>query len=252
MKLTRVKPINLIQELKAMWLLKKQEPLGIIAQVKSRHLTYLSRSKLLQLVVSLKEIKNNGVEGQLVEAGCALGGSLVLLAAYAPDRTISVYDTFEMIPPPGDEDPPEVHERYAIISSGKSKGIGGDLYYGYRGDLREFVTGQIRDILGAEAVNRIELHKGLLQDTMALDGPIAFAHIDVDWYDPVKTCIVRLWPLLPKGGILIFDDYYDWGGCKKAVDEFFLGRTDMKFDGSAGNMKVTKLSAAKEANVSLA
>jgi hypothetical protein len=72
-----------------------------------------------------------------------------------------------------------------------------------------------------EAVNRTHLHKELLQDTMALEGPVAFADIDVDWDDPVKTCIDRLWSLLPRGGILIFDIYSDWGGCKKAVDEFF-------------------------------
>jgi asparagine synthase (glutamine-hydrolysing) len=224
------------------WLsLAKHDTKGIVRQIKERRLTYLTQRKLLQLIKTIKEIESKQVEGRFVEAGCALGGSLVLIAAYAPGREISVYDTFEMIPAPGDEDPPEVHERYATIQSGKSKGIGGDVYYGYRGDLREFVTNQIHEAVGVEAVNRTHLHKGLLQDTMALEGPVAFAHIDVDWYDPVKTCIVRLWPLLPRGGVLIFDDYFDWGGCKKAVDEFFLDRTDMKCDSTAGNFKVTKL-----------
>lgn len=236
-----MKPTRTIRKAVQLGFPFRRDKLGIVAQIKARHLTYLSPRKLDQLIVSLKEIEDKGVEGRLVEAGCALGGSLVLIAAYAPNRAISVYDTFEMIPPPGEEDPPEVHKRYAVIVSGESKGIGGEEYYGYRGDLREFVLSQISELVGAEAINQIDLHKGLLQDTMALDTPVAFAHIDVDWYDPVKACIVRLWPLLPKGGILIFDDYFDWGGCKKAVDEFFQGRSDMTFDDSAGNMKVTKI-----------
>lgn len=222
-------------------LLARHDTRGIVAQIAARRLTYLSQNKLVQLIRSLEEIEKKRVAGRLVEAGCALGGSLVLISAYAPGRAISVYDTFEMIPPPGPEDPPEVHDRYRVILSGKSEGIGGDLYYGYRGDLRDFVTRQVAEVAGAEAVQRIELHKGLVQDTLVLEEPVAFAHIDVDWYEPVQTCILRLWPLLPKGGILVFDDYFDWGGCKKAVDEFFLGRTDMVFDSSAGNLKVTKL-----------
>lgn len=217
------------------------DPKGIAAQIHDRRLTYLSPQKLGMLVTSLEEVNRNGIEGRLVEAGCALGGSLTLLAAYAPDREISVYDTFEMIPPPGPEDPPDVHARYEVIAKGESKGIGGDVYYGYRGDLRDFVRQQVSEIVGTQAVDRIDLHKGLLQDTLALDEPVAFAHIDVDWYDPVKACLERLWPLMPSGGILILDDYFDWGGCRKAADGFFDTRDDMIFDDSAGNMKVTKV-----------
>ena len=210
-------------------------------KIKRRHLTYLSEAKLVQLIESLSEINDAGIEGRLVEAGCALGGSLVLISTYSAGREISVFDTFEMIPPPGPEDPADVHERYETIVSGQSAGIGGETYYGYRGDLRGFVTTQINELVGADAQSRITFNKGLLQDTMHLNEPIAFAHIDVDWYDPVKTSLMRLWPLMPIGGIIIFDDYFDWGGCKKAVDEFFEQRDDMKFDGSSGNMKLTKI-----------
>ena len=33
-----------------------------------------------------------------------------------------------------------------------------------------------------------------------------------------------LYPLLRKGGILIIDDYGQWKGCRKAVDEFFIDK----------------------------
>lgn len=230
-----------LSEAKARLILIGEDPKGIVSQIRNRRLTYLSQRKMLQIIRTLREIDKNGIEGRILEAGCALGGSLVLIASYAPDRAISVYDTFEMIPAPGPEDPPDVHKRYATIISGRSKGIGGDTYYGYRGDLQGYVLSNVRELVGNEAIERIELYKGLLQDTMIVDEPVAFAHIDVDWYDPVKTCIIRIWPMLAKGGSLIFDDYFDWGGCKKAVDEYFHGRSDMAFDDRAGNMKVIKL-----------
>ena len=226
---------------KARFTTSKKDPKGIMSKIVGRRLTYLSRRKMLQLLTVLHDIERNGIEGQIIEAGCALGGSLVLIATYSPNRKISVYDTFEMIPPPGPKDPPEVHERYATIVSGTSKGISGDTYYGYRGDLREFVLDQLVELVGYDAALRTHFHKGLLQDTMNLEDPVAFAHIDVDWYDPVMTSIVRIWPLLTKGGVLVFDDYFDWGGCKAAVDEYFNGRKDMEFDHSGGNLKVTKL-----------
>lgn len=52
------------------------------------------------------------------------------------------------------------------------------------------------------------------------DQKIAVAHIDCDWYDPVKFCLAAVNSRLSKGSTLIFDDYYDYGGCRTAVDEF--------------------------------
>jgi asparagine synthase (glutamine-hydrolysing) len=42
----------------------------------------------------------------------------------------------------------------------------------------------------------------------------------VYWYLPVKICLERIFPMLVIGGSLIIDDYYDWGGCQKATDEY--------------------------------
>jgi hypothetical protein len=207
--------------------------------VRSRNLTYLSDAKLLRLVESIQEIHAGRIGGSLVEAGCALGGSLVIIAAYSSGKQIDVYDTFEMIPPPTKDDPAEVHQRYSVIKQGESKGIGGDIYYGYRKDLLGFVKKQVSEFIGPEALDNITFHKGLLQDNMSLSGPIAFAHIDVDWYESVKCATERLWPILEPGGMLVFDDYNDWGGCKKAVDEYFKGASNCEFD-SGANLIVRK------------
>jgi asparagine synthase (glutamine-hydrolysing) len=56
---------------------------------------------------------------------------------------------------------------------------------------------------------------------------VAFAHIDCDWYDSVKTSLERITPNLSSGGILVIDDYYAYSGCKKAVDEFLEKNPDL-------------------------
>lgn len=55
--------------------------------------------------------------------------------------------------------------------------------------------------------------------TLHPDGPIALAHIDCDWYEPVKVCLQRITPSLTYGARVIIDDYFDYGGTQKAVDE---------------------------------
>jgi asparagine synthase (glutamine-hydrolysing) len=77
---------------------------------------------------------------------------------------------------------------------------------------------------------------------MKIDSPVAFAHIDVDWYDPVMYCIKNISPKLILGGSMIFDDYHAWGGCRKAVDEYLrtvIGQFEL--NDKAGSMKITKI-----------
>ena len=52
-------------------------------------------------------------------------------------------DTFEMIPPLTDKDPVEVMNDIKKLEL-ESKGIGGDIYYGYRSDLLEFVSHNVK------------------------------------------------------------------------------------------------------------
>ena len=81
---------------------------------------------------------------------------------------------------------------------------------------------------------------------MTIDAPVAFAHIDVDWYEPVKVSLERIFPYLSAGGCIVLDDYHDWGGCKKATDEF-LATVPGQFilsddrDGSVSIVKTMKI-----------
>ncbi|WP_445372685.1 TylF/MycF/NovP-related O-methyltransferase [Methylomonas sp. HW2-6] len=215
----------------------------LIADIRSRKLTYLSERKLASLLNTCRAIEEANLPGIFIEAGCALGGSAVLIATTKNTvRPFFIYDVFGMIPPPTKEDTQDVHDRYRTIVEGKSTGIDGDKYYGYQDNLYDTVKSN----LGAFGINReeqsVSLIKGLVQDTMKIDQPVAFAHIDVDWYEPVMTCIRRVFPNLVLGGSIILDDYHDWGGCRKAVDEYLREVTgQFVLDDSARSLKVTRV-----------
>ena len=78
----------------------------------------------------------------------------------------------------------DVHDRYRIIVEGKSKGIGGDNYYGYVDNLYEVVQSNLSSFGINSKERSVLLIKGLVQETLKIDQPVAFAHIDVDWYAP--------------------------------------------------------------------
>lgn len=135
------------------------------------------------------------------------------LIAETPERLFHVHDVFGMIPRPTSQDTEDVQDRYRTISTGQARGIGGDEYYGYTENLFEKVLWNMRRSGVDCASRRVHLVKGLVQETLHPRGAIALAHIDVDWYDPVKTWLERLFRRLSLGGSLILDDYHDWGGC---------------------------------------
>ena len=171
------------------------------------------------------QIESMELPGSIVEAGTALGGSAIVLArSKAPARQMLVYDTFGMIPPPSARDGSDVHKRYRTIAQGKSKGIAGHSYYGYRSNLLDEVTQSFEQFGIIPEANRVTFTKGRFETTMNIDGAVALAHLDCDWYESVKTCLERIEPHLVAGGRFVIDDYYSWPGCTSAVDEFFASR----------------------------
>jgi Macrocin-O-methyltransferase (TylF) len=193
----------------------------IVAEVREKKLTYLPVAALNDLFEAASTAERDKRPGVFIEAGCALGGSaIVLTKAKDPRRPLFVHDVFGMIPPPSDEDGVDVHERYEKIKSGRAAGIGGNPYYGYETDLIDKVRETFTTFELPVATNAVTLVKGLFQDTLTGDEPVALAHIDGDWYESVLTCLLRIGPRLTSSGVMVIDDYFYWSGCRKAVDEF--------------------------------
>lgn len=195
----------------------------VAREVRERRLTYLSPAKLRLLESTLREVCYSGIRGDFLEFGVALGGSAIIISTYAGDsRIFHGYDVFGMIPPPSPEDDNKAHARYQEIRSGKSRGINGDLYYGYIGDLYDRVCRSMAEFNRPVDGRRVALHPGPFEETVDFTNPrpVAFAHIDCDWYDPVLYCLAAIRHRLAPGGRVILDDYNDYGGCRKAADAF--------------------------------
>jgi asparagine synthase (glutamine-hydrolysing) len=208
---------------------------GVARAVVKDKLTYLRPEKLHRIVRALNRTKR--VPGDVLEFGVALGGSGIMLARHmGPSRKFHGFDVFAMIPPPTSEkDDAASKRRYETIQSGQSKGIRGDEYYGYRTDLLADVKAAFARHGTPVDGTRVSLHQGLFEETWpTVDiGPISLVHIDCDWYDPVRFCLGVCADKLSDGGLIIIDDYYDWSGCRTAVDEFVAERSDFVFEAGA-------------------
>jgi hypothetical protein len=95
---------------KALARLTGRQPSGspvdpVIGEVRRQKLTYLSVGALNDLFEAAVQADRSRRPGVFIEAGCALGGSAIVLAkAKQPQRPLFVHDVFGMIPPPNEED----------------------------------------------------------------------------------------------------------------------------------------------------
>lgn len=218
----------------------------VLLHVTSRRLTMIRVPALIEMCGIVADLKERGVEGSFLETGTAMGGSAILLTALKePDRELAVYDVFGQIPPPTEADGEDVHQRYDTIVKGEAKGPGGSDYYGYQDDLLGKVAAAFTSAGYPVEDNQVRLVQGLFEDTLTPDGPVAFAHLDGDWYESTMVSLERVVPHLSVGGVLLVDDYHSWSGCARAVDEFFAERADFeRVDGT--RLRLVRTSAAQD------
>ena len=199
----------------------------IIRQVTKSKLSFLSHSALQDIHKVVNHLEKRNIRGIFIEAGCALGGSAIVIAkAKREQRLFYIYDAFGMIPAPSEDDGTDAHDRYEVIKSGRATGINENLYYGYEHDLLSKVRNNFQEFKIDLKIENIYFIKGMYQDTLRIDDDVAFVHIDADWYESVMTCLMAIEPHLVQGAVLIIDDYNDWEGCKKAVNTFFQDKLD--------------------------
>ncbi len=193
-----------------------------VRRLQTEGLTFLGFAALADVFAAVSAIERRNIPGVIIEAGTAAGGSgIVIAAAKDRQRSFFAYDVFGLIPPPSDRDGADVHARYEQIAAGKARGPKGTTYYGYEEDLLDVVRKNFQRYRIDPEKNRVNFIRGLYEDTLRIEEPVAFAHIDCDWYDSVLTCLQRITPRLQRGGVMIIDDYFSWSGCRAAVDDYF-------------------------------
>jgi hypothetical protein len=83
---------------------------------------------------------------------------------------------------------------------------------------------------------RVKLVEGEIGETIPAfvrDNPgvrFSLIHFDCDLYGPTHAALAALWPVLSRGGVMLFDEYaiHNWPGETQAVDEFLATQPGLR------------------------
>jgi O-methyltransferase len=191
--------------------------------MEARHVSLTTPQAVVSLSRAVKHVIERAIPGDFVECGVFRGGSIVvmlrtLLLQGVTDRDVYLFDTFEGMPAPDDND---VYYTGDVASTVfEFLGGKGTQSNWVRADLdsvkeRVLATGYPRE--------RIHFVKGMVEDTLPQQAPeqIALLRLDTDFYKSTKHELVHLYPRLSRGGFLILDDYGVFRGAQQATDEYF-------------------------------
>lgn len=186
-------------------------------------------ARLRALVEAVRYLERRGVAGAFAECGVWRGGSVLamietLRSLGAAPRDIWLYDTFEGMTEPTDEDvspfePP-------ALGTWRDATARGERPWSELFGTETFNEGLVRDTLLATGypADRLRFVRGPVEQTLparAPDGPLALLRLDTDWYESTRHELIHLYPRLAPGGVLIIDDYGHFEGARRAVDEYF-------------------------------
>jgi asparagine synthase (glutamine-hydrolysing) len=190
-------------------------------------------------------LEKREIPGIFIEAGVAMGGSACVIAKTKnANRRLQLYDVFEMLPPPSERDDAKSMQVYQNFVAGHAGNLVDKNYVDHASDLLTFTKQNMRDVgIDSDAEN-ITFVKGLYENTLRLDEPVAFAHIDCDWYDSVVTCITRVADHMSPSGIMLFDDYHSFEGCRRAVDAWLAQDKRFRIIHADWTIAVEKLAPA--------
>ncbi len=191
--------------------------------------TLLGPEKLFSLIEAVRHVVRHGVEGDVVECGVFRGGAimaaaLTLQSLGVSDRRLHLYDTFSGMTRPTQEDVGLVDEPDALRDFERLQ-TGPDSSDWVCASLEEVRRNVARVAYPSE---RFVFVPGRVEDTLPAHAPerISILRLDTDWYASTRHEMEHLFPRLTRGGILIVDDYFNWAGNRRAVDEY-LEREDI-------------------------
>ena len=179
---------------------------------RQRFTEYLQRIKLFEKILHVK--------GSIIECGVHKGGSLMLyyhlstiMEPYAFNRTIYGFDTFKGFRSISEKDNPEINE---------------SMFFDTSYDILKNVI-EVHDMnRNVPEVEKCVLIRGDATKTIpefTMKHPeliIALLYLDFDIYEPTKVALEHFLPLVPKGGVVAFDELNlkKWSGETQALKEF--------------------------------
>lgn len=160
--------------------------------------------------------------GDICEFGVAQGATSRLIAGEIfnlQERNLWLFDSFEGLPAPAKQDR-LINDIFNLGSI--------NAYKGTMACAEEQVLDKLRGIRFPG--RRTKIKKGWVRDTIKegdLPIQVAFAYVDLDFYEPIKDALYFVNGRMPTGGRIVVDDY-GWfsEGAQVAVDEFLAETKD--------------------------
>jgi len=166
-----------------------QDPVFQQAYAEIRNHTLVDRFRCYELWHLLSQTQH--LPGDVLEVGTWRGGTGCLMARRATElgfeARVHLCDTFE-----------------GVVKTGVT-----DSHYrgGEHADTSDYL---VRQLANAMNLKNIIIHKGIFPEDIGpglMHFTFRFCHIDVDVYQSGKDTLDWIWPRLPVGGIVVFDDF---------------------------------------------
>jgi hypothetical protein len=173
--------------------------------------TMIGRARIDNVHECVERVLEEGVPGDLIEAGVWRGGVPILMrgilkAHGVDDRSVFVADSFRGLPPPDAErypqDAGDVHHSADYLAVSRA-----DVERNFR----------LYDLLD----ERVVFLEGWFSDTLpTVRGRTwSVVRIDGDLYQSTIEALTNLYPGVAAGGFVIIDDYA-FDACRQAVEDF--------------------------------
>lgn len=164
---------------------------------------------LTSLELLMKDVVDNGIEGDFIETGVWKGGTCIFMRAFLKSigdthRTVWVADSFKGLPPPSlkEDKGLDLHLiPWLAISLDEVKA--NFKRYGLLDHQVKFLRGWFKDTL----------HKAPIKK-------LAILRLDGDLYESTMDSLNALYDKVSIGGYVIIDDYGAINACAQAVEDF--------------------------------
>lgn len=168
-----------------------------------------NEQELAVLLRELGQVLVKDVEGDVVELGCYKGLTSVqigkALKLAGSNNKLYLYDSFTGLPEKTKADSSPAGEQFKA------------------GELPA-TKDEVIKLFKKAGLSLPYVKKAWFSDLKSKDLPdnIAFAFLDGDFYESIKTSLNLIWPKLTPGAVVVVDDYQNEAlpGAQKAVDEW--------------------------------
>jgi len=182
--------------------------------------TMIGVKRLDNLHKMLDFVRENGIEGDLIETGVWKGGATIFMKLYCDlyglDKKIFVCDSFEGLPPPSDLYPSDR----------------GDQHYTYH-SLRVSLESVKSNFEFFNCLDEnVVFVKGFFKDTLKNNdsiGKLSLLRMDGDMYESTHDALSNLYDKVVDNGAIIVDDYC-LKGCYDCINDFLKNNQNKKIN----------------------